>query len=76
MWWIGFPVLTIFGERLELNRIMRPPPTARLLFTSCIILWVLALVLSHINRQEGWAMACILFMILAFWLIRYDIAQP
>lgn len=24
-WWAAFPMLTIFGERLELNRIMRPP---------------------------------------------------
>ncbi|SMO47842.1 hypothetical protein SAMN06265218_103207 [Fodinibius sediminis] len=74
-WWAAFPMLTIFGERLELNRIMRPPEKARKLFGLLIFLWILALVTTHVDRDAGWRLASLLLMVIAAWLIRYDVAR-
>lgn len=74
-WWIGFPVLTIFGERLELNRIMRPPPQAIRVFTGIIILWVLMVALLHAGTALSWYGLMLLFILPAAWMIRYDVAR-
>jgi len=74
-WWAAFPMLTIFGERLELNRIMRPPKQAQQLFTALILLWIGALVVTHFNRSVGWIMASLLLTGVAGWLIKYDVAR-
>ncbi|MGM0547534.1 MAG: hypothetical protein ACQEST_12530 [Bacteroidota bacterium] len=74
-WWAAFPMLTIFGERLELNRIMRPPKRAQHIFTTLIVGWLAALVITHIDRTIGWSIASLLLIGIAGWLIRYDIAR-
>ncbi|TYP94815.1 hypothetical protein LX73_0104 [Fodinibius salinus] len=74
-WWAAFPMLTIFGERLELNRIMRPPKRAQHIFTLLIIGWIAALTITHIDRTIGWSIASLLLMGIAGWLIKYDIAR-
>lgn len=74
-WWAAFPMLTIFGERLELNRIMRPPKQARRLFAGLIMGWILALAVMHIDRRVGWSIASVLLIGISGWLIKYDIAR-
>lgn len=74
-WWAAFPMLTIFGERLELNRIMRPPKRAQHLFTALIVVWMAALSITHIDRTIGWSIASFLLIGIAGWLIQYDIAR-
>ncbi len=74
-WWAGFPLLTIFGERLELNRIMRPPKGAQHLFIALIILWIAAIAFTHINRPIGWAIASVSLIAQAGWLFKYDVAR-
>ena len=74
-WWAAFPLLTIFGERLELNRIMRPPKPAQHIFTILIVGWTIALVITHIDRTIGWSVASLLLIGIAGWLIRYDVAR-
>lgn len=74
-WWAGFPLLTIFGERLELNRIMRPPKRAQHLFIALIILWIAAIAFTHINRPIGWAIASFSLIAQAGWLFKYDVAR-
>lgn len=75
IWWVGFPVLTIFGERLELNRLMRPPAKAVQLFTVVILLWLISAVLLHVDRELFWYAVCIFLIALSLWLIRYDVAR-
>ena len=75
IWWAAFPMLTIFGERLELNRIMRPPKRAQQLFTTIILLWISGLVLTHFNRYAGWILASLLLIGISAWLIKYDVAR-
>lgn len=74
-WWVAFPMLTIFGERLELNRIMRPPKHAQHIFTVLVISWIAALVITHFDRTIGWGLTSLLFIGIAGWLIQYDIAR-
>jgi len=74
-WWAAFPMLTIFGERLELNRIMRPPKQAQQLFAGLILGWILALAITHINRIVGWSIVSVLLIGISGWLIKYDIAR-
>lgn len=75
VWWTAFPMLTIFGERLELNRIMRPPKRAQQVFTILIIGWIAALAFTHIDRDIGWSIASLLLVASAGWLIQYDVAR-
>ena len=74
-WWIAFPLLTIFGERLELNRIMRPPQKAVYLFTILIFFWILTLAGMHAERDLFWQAGSVLIIAVAVWLIRYDVAR-
>lgn len=74
-WWIGFPLLTIFGERLELNRIMRPPQKAIWLFITLIFIWILGIAGIHVNRNIGWQTACVMLIAMALWLFKYDVAR-
>ena len=74
-WWAAFPMLTIFGERLELNRIMRPPKKAQQLFAGLILAWIIALAATHINRAIGWWIASLLLIGISGWLIKYDVAR-
>ncbi len=75
LWWVGFPVLTIFGERLELNRVMRPPQRAVTLFTGLIILWFITAAMLHLDRSLGWYGVALLFIVIAAWMLRYDVAR-
>jgi len=59
LWWMGFPLLTIFGERLELNRIMRPPRKAQWAFSAFILLWILGTVFMHYSREHGFHLVMI-----------------
>lgn len=74
-WWAAFPMLTIFGERLELNRIMRPPKQAQNIFAVLILGWIAAIALTHFERTVGWSLASLLLIGIAGWLIRYDVAR-
>jgi hypothetical protein len=74
-WWIGFPLLIILGERLELNRIMRLPQKAQSLFTALVILWIVAVAFTYIDRYAGWAVASAALILLAAWLFKYDVAR-
>jgi hypothetical protein len=75
IWWMGFPVLTIFGERLELNRIMRPPKKAQWAFVAFIAVWILGAALLHVSRVHGWHLVMLSTIATAIWLFKYDIAR-
>ena len=74
-WWIGFLVLTIAGERLELGRLRLLPVAATTTFL-VIVGWLgsgllaTMLVLDLGVRIVGGSLVA-----LALWLLRYDIAR-
>jgi hypothetical protein len=82
VWWLGFLVLTIAGERLELSRFM-PPSTAALRWFALItalLLLALAGSLFGVWRAEAstnWAVRGfgLGLLALAGWLARFDIAR-
>jgi hypothetical protein len=75
LWWVGFPLLTIVGERLELSRLVQIPPTGRAIFLVGTGIFLIGAALAVINLDAGVRLAGIGELILAFWLNRYDIAR-
>ncbi len=75
LWWAGFLILTIAGERLELTRMLKPSGTSRILFLFTVLIlfsgmvWT-GFVFDNGMRLTGWGM-----ILLALWLMRYDIAR-
>jgi len=74
-WWAGFLLLTIFAERLELNRIMRPPQKARQIFLGLTLLWIFGVAITFMSRRTGWAIASTSLIAQALWLFKYDVAR-
>jgi hypothetical protein len=82
VWWLGFLVLTIAGERLELSRFM-PPSVAALRWFAFI---AAGLLLSLAGSVPVWWRAApagpwgvhgfgVALLALAGWLARYDVAR-
>lgn len=74
-WWVGFLVLTIAAERLELARVMLMTPRARLTFMIVVGLFVAGLVLLLFVPDPGVRLAGLGLFVLGLWLLRYDIAK-
>lgn len=74
-WWIGFPVLTIAGERLELSRMLFQANWTRLLFLGLVGLLGLALVLSVQAPDPGFRGMGLGLVAIAGWLGMYDMAR-
>jgi len=74
-WWAGFLLLTIAGERLELSRLLRLPPTVVALLLGTISLYVSGLVVTLLAPLWGARLIGVALIGLALWLLRYDIAR-
>ncbi|HET9820211.1 MAG TPA: hypothetical protein VFQ16_00155 [Burkholderiaceae bacterium] len=72
-WWIGFLVLTIAGERLELSRFLPPSTRARRVFALVVAALLAALAAWPLDGAPH-AFGLALFA-LAGWLLRQDIAR-
>jgi hypothetical protein len=73
-WWVGFLVLTIAGERLELSRLMRLPGLVRFKFVLAVGLFVCGLLWSLRAFDPGVRLSGVGLLAIAFWLLRYDLA--
>ena len=73
-WWVGFLVLMIAGERLELTRIRRPPLNVRVQFRISVAITLVGLLVSVFAFFAGVRIAGAGLIALAFWLLRYDLA--
>jgi hypothetical protein len=79
LWWIGFPTLTIAGERLQLSRLL-PTSGRRVSFLIATSFFLAGAVtaatgLAAISGQLAWRLAGAGMLGLAIWLIRFDIAR-
>ncbi len=74
-WWLAFLVLTIAGERLELNRFLPTPSVAKRLFLIVVALVLAGATASLRDGEAGLALFSAGLLALAIWLLRYDIAQ-
>lgn len=68
VWWLGFLVLTIAGERLELSRFLPPSPVAQRVFIAVLAGLLAGMALDA--RLLGFSL-----LALALWLLRQDIAR-
>ncbi len=73
--WIGFLVLTIAGERLELSRVLPPSAVARRVFVAAILVLLAAIALSAFMWTAGTLLLGAGLLALALWLMRQDVAR-
>ena len=74
-WWVGFLVMTIAGERLELGKLMRLSSNVKRLYGLAVGLFFSGLLVSLWNQVLGVQLAGVGMLALAAWLLRYDIAR-
>lgn len=74
-WWIGFLVLTIAGERLELSRMLFHAPWTKRLFLGLVGLLGTGLVLSVNAPDLGFRVMGAGLAAVALWLGVYDMAR-
>ncbi|HRA00548.1 MAG TPA: hypothetical protein PLJ62_10140 [Thermoflexales bacterium] len=74
-WWMTFLILTVAGERLELGRLAKLPHVADALFWVPIGLLGLGCVLSLFAHDAGARALGAGELVLAAWLLRFDIAR-
>jgi len=75
LWWAGFLVLTIAGERLELGRMMQKPAYSQPLFFGITALYLAGLVIMLFSWDLGIRLTGVGMLGLALWLLRFDIAR-
>jgi hypothetical protein len=73
--WAGFLILTILGERLELNRMMRPGKRSRLAFLAAISVVVVGILISLSWPQAGMRVFGAGLLGLSLWLGTNDLAR-
>jgi hypothetical protein len=73
-WWAAFLVLTIAGERLELAQVLLAT-RVRLLLLGILALITVGLLVSLVLFQPGVQVAGLGLILLAVWLIRYDVVR-
>jgi hypothetical protein len=74
-WWMGFLVLTIAGERLEISRLLRLSQWSKLSFALALGLFLAGVLWAPGDFDRGVRMAGAGMIALAAWLLRYDIAR-
>ncbi len=73
-WWAGFLVLTIMGERLELNRLLQPTPLTRAWFVGAMLLFTIS-VAAAMRLPDALRITGVSLLLMAAWLARWDIAR-
>lgn len=74
-WWIGFLVLTIVGERLELSRFLPQSRGKQMSFSIALAIYGLGLVVGIKWPGLGWTIAGVGLIALALWLTAFDLAR-
>lgn len=75
LWWMGFLVLTIVGERIELSRVLMLKKKAQVLISGIIVFFIFGTILSLFIFNAGTRTAGIAMMLMALWLLWYDMAR-
>jgi hypothetical protein len=74
-WWMAFVVLTIAGERLELNRLLRPTAWVRAAFVLVVTVLTTGVLSVSEWPSVGARVIGIGLLGLTWWLSRHDIAR-
>jgi hypothetical protein len=74
-WWLAFLVLTIAGERLELNRVLRPTRLVRAGFIVAMVTVLVGVVGTRWWPEAGVRVLGGGLVAITAWLARYDVAR-
>jgi hypothetical protein len=72
--WLAFLILTIGGERLELNRVLRPSRAALRVFNGLAACLGIGTVLAFFWLEGSARLSGLAMLGLGLWFLRYDIA--
>jgi hypothetical protein len=75
LWWAGFLILTIAGERLELGRMMRQTNFGRAAFAASVLVFIAGLLILLFSWNLGVRLTGVGMILLGLWLLRFDIAR-
>ncbi len=75
-WWLAFLLLTIAGERLELTRLLPVPVWAKQVFWLPALLMLAGAMATGQWPGAGWQAFAVGMLLLAAWLLAFDIARP
>jgi hypothetical protein len=75
LWWLAFLVLTIAGERLELNRVLRPTRLVHFTFVLSVSIIVSGAAIAVAWPETGVRLLGTGLIALAIWLFRNDVAR-
>jgi hypothetical protein len=74
-WWVGFLVVTIAGERLELSSLRRPSKSSRAQFSAIVALLAASLLAGLAYPQAAFRLLGLSLFLLAVWLLINDLAR-
>jgi hypothetical protein len=74
-WWLGFLLLTVAGERLELGRVLRHGKPVLGAFAVAALLYVIALYIGLFEAAGGVRIGGMALLALGAWLLRFDVAR-
>src|ERR1700693_4176868 len=74
-WWLAFLVLTIAGERLELNRLLRPTRAVRREVVLAVAIVLGGVVAATWWPEPGVRVLGVGLIALTCWLARHDVAR-
>ncbi len=75
IFWASYLVLIITGERLELSRFVKKPKLAVQVFLGSVVINIIGLLIMLVNQDIGIRIVAFAFLVMAAWLLRYDIAR-
>jgi len=75
LWWAGYLILTVAGERLEMSRLLFPSANARRIFMAATGVFLVGALVSLWVLDTGWRIAGLGIALMALWGLRYDIAR-
>jgi len=74
-WWMGFLIITIVGERLELSRFMRPTYGSKMLFVFALLLFLAGAGVASLGAWPDFHLLSISLIAMTLWLMRNDIVR-
>ena len=74
-WWMGFLIITIVGERLELSRFMRPSYGSKILFVFALLLFLAGAGFASLGTWPDFHLLSAALIAMTLWLLGNDIVR-
>lgn len=75
LWWAGFLLLTVAGERLDLSRLLQYSRAAQMLFIASVLTFISGIAVSRFSLDSGTRICGFGFFAVSLWLLINDIAR-